>query len=67
MLALGFCEADQERMLNLAERNQSNGLTQDEQMELMNYVRAGHLLTALQSKARKFKSKHAVTRRACDR
>ena len=53
MLSLGFDVTDQERMLELAERNQLGQLSSDEHAELMNFVRAGHLLSALQSKARK--------------
>lgn len=52
-LSLGFTEADQARMLDLAEKNQAGESSTEERQELEAYVRAGHLLAALQSKARK--------------
>lgn len=63
MPSLGFDESDQERILELAERNQLGQLSSDEHAELMNYVRAGHLLSALQSKASKqLKKKRPVSK-----
>jgi predicted outer membrane protein len=53
ILTLGFEENDQVRMSELAERNQEGGLGLDEQEELENYVKAGHLLALIHSKARK--------------
>ena len=53
ILTLGFGEDDQARMRDLAARNQEGGLSSEEQEELRNYVRGGHLLALLQSKARK--------------
>ena len=53
VLTLGFGEDDQARMRELAERNQAGGLSTAEQEELRNYVKAGHLLALLHSKARK--------------
>ncbi len=53
VLTLGFDEEDQARMKDLAERNQSADLSPEEQEELRNYVKAGHLLALLHSKARK--------------
>lgn len=53
VLTLGFEEKDQARMRELAERNQAASLSPVEQEELQNYVRAGHLLALLHSKARK--------------
>jgi hypothetical protein len=53
VLTLGFGEEDQARMRELAERNQEGGLSTQEQEELRNYVKAGHLLALLHSKARK--------------
>ena len=40
-------------MRDLAERNQEGSLSSEEQEELQNYVKAGHLLALLHSKARK--------------
>lgn len=53
LLTLGFDETDQERMQELATRNQDGDLSPEEQEELLNYVKAGHLLALLHSKARK--------------
>jgi hypothetical protein len=53
LLSLGFDEEDQRRMRDLAERNQAGGLSSDEQEELRSYVKAGHLLALLHSKARR--------------
>src|SRR5436309_120258 len=52
ILTLGFDEEDQARMRELAERNQDGALTSEEREELQNYVKAGHLLALLHSKAR---------------
>jgi hypothetical protein len=53
VLTLGFGEEDQARMRELAERNQEGNLSTQEQEELRSYVKAGHLLALLHSKARK--------------
>jgi hypothetical protein len=53
LLTLGFPKPDQQRMNDLASRNQEGLLNSNEQEELQNYVRSGHLLALLQSKARK--------------
>ncbi len=53
ILTLGFGEDDQSRMRDLAERNQDSGLRGKEKEELQGYVKAGHLLALLHSKARK--------------
>lgn len=53
ILTLGFPVRDQERMSELATRNQECALPAAEQEELQNYVKAGHLLALLHSKARK--------------
>lgn len=53
VLSLGFSEEDQERMRQLAERNQEGALSEEEREELQSYVKAGHLLALLHSKARK--------------
>ena len=53
LLTLGFDEADQNRMSDLAERNQEGGLEPEELEELQNYVKAGHMLALLHSKARR--------------
>ncbi len=53
ILTLGFNEDDQARMRELAERNQEGALASDEREELENFVKAGHLLALLHSKARR--------------
>jgi hypothetical protein len=53
LLTLGFDEDDQARMSDLAGRNQEGNLARDEHEELLNYVKAGHMLALLQSKARR--------------
>jgi len=53
ILKLGFEEKDQIRMRELAEWNQDGRLTSEEREELENYVKAGHLLALLHSKARR--------------
>src|SRR5271156_436526 len=52
LLTLGFDQEDQDRMSDLAERNQEGALEPDELEELQNYVKAGHMLALLHSKAR---------------
>jgi hypothetical protein len=61
LLTLGFEEEDQRRMADLAERNQQGKLSIDEQHELANYVKAGHLLALLHSKARKLLKQRKVS------
>lgn len=53
VLTLGFGGEDQARMRELAEKNQEGALSTAEREELGNYVKAGHLLALLHSKARK--------------
>jgi hypothetical protein len=53
ILTLGFDKADQARMQQLAGRNQDSDLSAAEEEELSNFVKAGHLLALLHSKARK--------------
>jgi hypothetical protein len=53
ILPMGFTAEDQARMLELAERNQNGRLVASEREELDNFVKAGHLLALLHSKARK--------------
>ena len=53
ILTLGFDEEDQNRMSELAQKNQEGSLSSDEKAELENFAKAGHLLALLHSKARK--------------
>src|SRR5262245_27215839 len=52
-LKLGFGRADQDRMADLAERNQLGMLSPAEKAELMEYLHAGHVLAMLHSLARR--------------
>src|SRR5258708_7962550 len=53
ILTLGFDDKDQSRMSELAERNQDGRLSCEGKEELENYVKVGHLLARLHSKARR--------------
>ncbi len=52
ILTLGFDDEDKKKMTDLAERNQEGLLSGAEKAELENFVKAGHLLALLHSKAR---------------
>jgi hypothetical protein len=52
ILTLGFDDEDQKRMTELAEQNQAGVLSGEGRAELENFVKAGHLLALLHSKAR---------------
>ena len=52
LLDLNFSESDQQRMEELAQRNQQGRLTAQEREEFANYVKVGDLLAILHSKAR---------------
>ena len=51
ILTLGFDDEDQDRMSNLAERNQEGLLSGDEKVEFESFVKAGHMVALLHSKA----------------
>lgn len=53
ILTLDFNPADKERMKQLSAKARAGTLTLDEQVEMDNYERVGHLLNILQSKARR--------------
>jgi hypothetical protein len=52
VLTIGFGRADQDRMADLADRNQDGALTPEEKAELLEYVSAGHYLARLHAQAR---------------
>lgn len=52
ILKFGFSHADQDRMADLAERNQLGKLSAAEKAKLMEYVDAGHIVATLHSLAR---------------
>jgi hypothetical protein len=53
ILSMDFRSDDRRKMQELSEKAQKGTLDADEQAELDNYVRVGHLLALMQSKARK--------------
>ncbi len=53
LLELDFAPSDRRRMDVLSRRMQRGQLSQLEQHELQTYVRAGHILARIQSKARR--------------
>jgi hypothetical protein len=53
ILALDFNPADKDRMSQLSAKAREGTLTPDEQVEVNNFERVGHLLNILQSKARR--------------
>jgi len=61
LLTLGFEQVEQDRMEDLACRNQKGALSPAEKEELLNYVKVGHLLALLHSKARKSLRKKRVS------
>jgi hypothetical protein len=63
ILTITFTETDQDRMEELAQRNQQGRLTIQEREELANYVKVGDLLAILHSKARQALKKHKTTAR----
>jgi hypothetical protein len=63
ILDISFSKSDQERMEELAQRNQQGRLTAQDRDELSNYVKVGDLLAILHSKARQALKKHKRTAR----
>ena len=52
LLAIHFAQADLDRMGDLSEKAREGTLTTEEQVEIDNYERAGHVLSLLKVKAR---------------
>lgn len=61
ILSLGFDEDDRVRMETLATKNQEGRLSPTDSEVLHSYVKAGHLLALLHSKARKSLKKRKVS------
>ncbi len=61
ILTLGFSEQDQAQMQDLAARNQQGRLSPAERDLLLHYVKAGHLLALLHSRARVALKKRKVS------
>lgn len=53
LLKLDFSQADRDRMNTLSEKAQAGTLTAAEDRELENFIHVNHLLTIIQSKARR--------------
>jgi hypothetical protein len=52
LLALDFNRADKDRMRQLSAKAREGTLSPEEQVEINNYERVGHILNLIQSKAR---------------
>jgi hypothetical protein len=64
-LDLAFSQADQDRMRQLSAKAREGTLSPDEQTEINNYERVGHILSLMKSKARRsLKGRSATTRKA---
>jgi hypothetical protein len=62
ILQLGFSEAEQRRMKELAARNRAGTLTPEEEASLDNFCRVGSMLSILQSRARRvLKSRRSLS------
>ena len=53
ILGLGFAGADKDRMRELLVKAKQGALTVEEQAEINNYEKVGHLLSLMKSKARR--------------
>jgi len=58
LLRLDFRESDHERIALLSEKSNQGSLSEEERVELQNYVHVGNLLALIQSKARRSLSPH---------
>jgi hypothetical protein len=58
ILALDFTPDDKDRMRQLSAKAREGSLTAEEQAEIDNYERVGHLLNIMQSKARRSLKAH---------
>lgn len=65
ILALGFAREDQDRMRHLLAKAKEGTLDPEEQVEINNYERVGHIISIMKSKARQsLKSRAASSRKA---
>lgn len=62
LLTIGFSEADQARMHELAVKNQEEQITSTEREELNNFVTVADALTLLQAQARLFLKRNKLSR-----
>jgi hypothetical protein len=58
ILKMGFRERDHKRMRQLSAKAQRGGLSDEERSELEEYIRVGHMLALIQSKARRCLKRH---------
>jgi len=64
ILDLGFCQADQDRMRQLSAKAQEGTLSPDEQAEINNYERVGHILSLMKLKASRSLKSRETNRKA---
>jgi hypothetical protein len=64
ILTFGFSEADQDRMRELAAKVREGTLSPDEQTEINNYERVGHILSLMKLKANRSLKKRSASRKA---
>ena len=65
ILDLDFKEADKHRMRVLLAKAKAGALTADEEIQVNNYERVGHMLSLMKSKARRsLKSSRSSTKRS---
>jgi hypothetical protein len=65
IIDLDFNQADKDRMRQLSAKAREGTLTADEQTEINNYERVGHILSLMKSKARRsLKGRGATNRKA---
>lgn len=61
MLALGFPQADKDRMRELSAKARDGILSPDEQAEINHYEIVGHIISLMKSKARRSLKRGATT------
>jgi hypothetical protein len=64
ILDLGFTQADQERMRQLSARDREGTLSAEEQSEINNYERVGHMLSLMKLKASLSLKRRATSRKS---
>jgi hypothetical protein len=64
ILALGFCQFDQDRLRLLSAKAQEGTLSSDDQAAINNYERVGHILSLMKLKARRSLKGRATNRKA---
>jgi hypothetical protein len=67
ILTFGFGDADKDRMRELSSKANQGTLTEEEQEEINNYEKVGHMLSLMKSKARCVLKKAGVMNAPLDR